>query len=225
MREDLVVLIPAFNAETTLPELITRPRKQDVRKMVVVDDGSKDKTAAAARNAGVTLIQHEVNRGKGAALRSGFSQLKKEGDWNIVVTMDADLQHRPEDLPLFVEAQFAEGGQNVDMIVGHRRRWGTTMPLARIASNTLTSLLVSAKTGLNIKDSQCGYRLIRRSVVEHVSFTSNGYEAETEFLIGAARQGYSISFVPIQTVYNDQRSYMTHWETTKRFVQVLMKEY
>ncbi len=222
MSEELIVLIPAFNAAATLPELIKGLRRQNVRKIVVVDDGSKDSTSDVARMSGATLIQHDVNRGKGAALRSGFEYLKKESDWNFIVTMDADLQHRPEDLRLFVEAQRLH---NADVIVGHRRRWGTKMPLSRIASNTLTSLLVSAKTGVTIKDSQCGYRLIRRSVVEHVSFKSNGYEAETEFLIRAAKLGYSISFVPIQTVYNDQRSYMTHWETTKRFVQVLFKEY
>lgn len=222
MSEELIVLIPAFNAAATLPELINGLRRQNVRKIVVVDDGSKDNTSDVARRSGATLVQHDVNRGKGAALRSGFEYLKKEGNWSLVVTIDADLQHRPEDLPLFVAAQRLH---NADVIVGHRKRWRTKMPLPRIASNTLTSLLVSARTGVPIKDSQCGYRLIRRSVVEQVSFKSNGYEAETEFLIGAAKLGYSISFVPIQTVYNDQRSYMTHWETTKRFLQVLFKEY
>jgi hypothetical protein len=99
------------------------------------------------------------------------------------------------------------------------------MPLERIVSNTITSSLVSARTGVPIKDSQSGFRLIGRNVLSAINLDSDGYEAETELLIKAARKGFRITFVPIATIYGTSRSYMTHWKTTKRFLQVLFKEY
>ena len=78
---------------------------------------------------------------------------------------------------------------------------------------------------MKIKDSQCGFRLIRRSVVESVRLETTGYEAETEFLIKAARRGFTIEFVPVQTVYGKEKSYMTHWATTMNFIKVIIRNY
>jgi GT2 family glycosyltransferase len=99
------------------------------------------------------------------------------------------------------------------------------MPVHRKLSNTITSALVGLRTGVKIKDSQCGFRLIRRSVIEHVRLDSTGYEAETEFLIKAARRGFTIEFVPVQTIYGKEKSYMTHWATTMNFIKVLFRKY
>ena len=99
------------------------------------------------------------------------------------------------------------------------------MPSHRILSNTLTSALVSLKTGMKIKDSQCGFRLIRKRVLENIQLESRGYEAETEFLIKAARLEFKIEFVPVHTVYGSEKSYMTHWATTMNFIKVLLRKY
>jgi hypothetical protein len=114
---------------------------------------------------------------------------------------------------------------NADLVVGLRDRFRSGMPAHRVASNTLTSALVSIKTGRKIKDSQCGFRMIRRLVLQNTSLESTGFEAETEFLIKAAKRGYKIEFVPIQTVYGNEKSYMKNWKTTMNFIKVLLRNY
>ncbi len=221
--ERTVIVIPAFNAAATLPELIRRiepivPRTH----ILVVDDGSHDGTSAIAAAEEVRVLTHHQNFGKGRALRTGFEYVLRSTDAGFVVTMDADLQHRPEELPSFF---MALQSHPFDLLVGYRSRWGTSMPLPRKLSNAITSFLVSARTGVPIRDSQCGYRLISRRAVESVELTADGYEAETEFLIKAARKGFRIGFVPIATVYGKERSAMTPVRTTLRFLQTLLREY
>lgn len=99
------------------------------------------------------------------------------------------------------------------------------MPIERKFSNSITSWLVAARTRQPILDSQCGYRLIEREVLDEVDITAKGFEAETEFLIKAAHRGLRIAWVPIQTVYDDEASAMTGWHTTKRFLQTLLKDH
>ena len=221
--EKIFVIIPAFNAADTLPELLNRlSRYVEWGAMLVVDDGSTDGTAEVAQRTGVKVLRHESNRGKGSALRTGFAYFCSNNSYGSVITIDADLQHIPEELPKFVEAR-SKGGGNI--IIGERTRMGTSMPLHRVLSNAVTSGLVSARTGRAIKDSQSGYRLLGREVLEAINLETDGYEAETELLVKAALKGFSIQFVPVTTVYGHERSYMTHWTTTKRFLQVLLKDY
>jgi glycosyltransferase involved in cell wall biosynthesis len=190
--------------------------------MVVVDDGSTDNTTEIARLVGVTVLQHDKNCGKGAALQTGFDFLKKQADVEFILTLDADLQHQPEDIQKFFKTQQQT---NADIVIGWRERAGTKMPVHRILSNTITSALVSLKTGMKIKDSQCGFRLIRKKVLEDIQLESRGYEAETELLIKAARLNFKIEFVPVHTVYGSEKSYMTHWATTMKFIKVLLRKY
>ncbi|HEY4613746.1 MAG TPA: glycosyltransferase family 2 protein [Bacteroidota bacterium] len=221
--ERIAILVPAFNAAATLPELVRRLKKYlSPADMVVVDDGSTDQTAEVAQQAGVHVLRHEQNFGKGKALRTGFEYLASLKPFEAVVTMDADLQHRPEDLPSFFSCW---QDARVDILVGSRARWGTAMPFSRKLSNSITSSLVSARTGVAIRDSQCGFRLITRRVFETIRTTSNGYEAETELLIKAARRGFRIGFVPIETVYAGEQSHMTHVASTLSFLRVLLREY
>jgi glycosyltransferase involved in cell wall biosynthesis len=218
-----VVIVPALNAERSLSELINRLRRSvgEIR-VLIVDDGSNDKTSEIATSMGAIVVRHEVNRGKGAALQTGFDYVKRIPDVDFVLTMDADIQHCPEDVPAFFATQQSS---NADIVVGWRKRIGKGMPFHRILSNTITSVLVGVKTGRKIKDSQCGFRLIKRRVIESVQLESSGFEAETEFLIKSVRQGFQIEFVPISTVYGNERSFMTHWTTTVNFVKVLFRDY
>jgi glycosyltransferase involved in cell wall biosynthesis len=219
----IAVLIPAFNAAETLAGVLSQVRAFfPAESIVVVDDGSTDTTASIARSAGAHVIQHGSNRGKGAALRSGFEYLLKKTACECVLTLDADFQHDPSEIPNFLARW---NGGNADVILGHRKRLGSAMPIHRVMSNAITSFLVSARAGVEIKDSQCGYRCISREVLSAVKFVSDGFEAETEILVKAAHKGFRIDFVPIATIYGKERSTMTHWQTTKRFLQVLMKEY
>jgi glycosyltransferase involved in cell wall biosynthesis len=217
------VIIPAYNAESSLQELISRIRRSlESPRIIVINDGSTDRTGDIADSARVHSLNHENNRGKGAALQTGFDFVKNFTEIDFVFTVDADLQHRPEDIPDFIRAQQRT---NADIVIGWRKRTGTGMPVHRIASNTLTSTFVSIKTRRRIKDSQCGFRMIRRNVLENIHLNSTGYEAETEFLIKAAKQCYKIEFVPIKTVYGNEKSHMTNWTTTVNFIKVLFRGY
>ena len=216
------VLIPAYNAQIVLKELIERIKViLPLAQIVVVDDGSSDETRLRGEQSGATVLVLTTNLGKGAALQTGFDFLRR-GNAEFILTMDADLQHLPEDIPNLISERERT---NADIIVGWRRRDGTAMPLHRRMSNRITSALVAMRTGAAIKDSQCGFRLIKKNVIELVQIESHGFEAETEFLIKAAKAGFSIASAPVQTVYGGEKSYMTHWSTTVNFLRILLREY
>lgn len=217
------VLIPALNAAQTLRELLPKINAfVPAEGIVVVDDGSTDDTARIAGESGAFVIRHSANRGKGAALRSGIEYILGRTEFRSVITMDADLQHDPAEIPKFL-SRSKKGGAKI--IVGARQRLGSGMPLHRMMSNAITSMLVSARTGARIEDSQSGYRFFSSEVLAAIRLESDGYEAETEMLIKAARKGFTIDFIPIATIYGNESSHMTHWQTTRRFLQVLLKEY
>lgn len=221
--DSLGVIIPAYNAEGTVAPLIRRIEKYvDPENIFVINDGSTDATAAIAGDEGVHVVSLEKNSGKGAALAKGFAVVAGNPHIENVMTIDADLQHPPERIPDFVEMKEKTGA---DIVIGSRRRSGTTMPLHRRCSNIITSALVSARAGTSIPDSQCGFRLIARHVLLTVSTEAPGYEAETEFLIRAAKKGFRIESVPIETVYNGERSHMTNMTTTVRFVRTLFRDF
>jgi glycosyltransferase involved in cell wall biosynthesis len=223
ITKKIAVLIPAFNAEKSLAELVSRLRNAVGNVLIViVDDGSTDRTNEMAASIGVVVLRHKNNLGKGAALQTGFDYLNKQDGVEFILTVDADLQHLPEDVPKFILVQQKT---NADIVIGWRQRIGTRMPVHRRFSNTITSTLVGMRTGLEIKDSQCGFRLIRHSVIGSFRCEAAGYEAETEFLIKAARRGFKIEFVPVQTVYGAEKSYMTHWATTVNFIKVILRKY
>ena len=217
------VLISAFNAAETLGALLEQlSRAGRFDHIVVVDDGSIDTTAAVARNAGVCLLRHERNRGKGAALRTGFEYVVSSTEATDVVTLDSDLQHDPSTIPAFLEARQRSGA---DIVVGVRKRFGSGMPLNRVFSNAVTSALVSARTGVSIADSQSGFRLISRQVLKAITLEQDGFEAETELLIKASRRGFTIYGIPIATIYRGGKSHMTHVATTVGFLKTLLREY
>lgn len=216
------ILIPAVNASRTIPRLFARLWKfVEPAQVIVVDDGSEDDTAEVCSMHGVHVFRHHRNLGKGKALQTGFDAFLQT-EFSFVATIDADLQHAPENLPSFVEVQRLSGA---DIVVGKRRIFGVGMPPHRMLSNILTSKLVSLRTGLHIPDSQCGYRLVARQAIEAITLESSGYEAETEFLIKAAKKGFRVEAVPIETIYAGEKSSMKNWDTTFKFIKVLMQEY
>jgi glycosyltransferase involved in cell wall biosynthesis len=218
----ILVIIPAFNAAYTLPELLERTLQYVTpSELLVVNDGSSDTTRVIAKHRGVHIIDHLKNRGKGAALQTGFDFALTQ-DCDAIITMDGDLQHQPEDIPRFIQLATL---QNYDIIIGSRLHNKKGMPFHRILSNTITTFLVKTRTGINISDSQSGFRFIKKKVLESVRMQSNGFEAETEFLIKAAACGFTFGSLPIDTIYAGEKSHMTHVQTTMNFIKVLFKQY
>ncbi len=214
----LVVVISAFNAAATLPRLIgeIKSRYPGVG-IVVVDDGSKDNSGAVAKAAGATVITHGRNRGKGEALKTGFAYAV-ENEYDAVITLDADLQHSPDEIQRFLDAYLDDR----TILVGTRRR-DESMPFARKVSNSLTSFVSSIFCGARILDSQSGYRLIPTEILKKVTLSSSRFDLEPELLIKAVRAGYGVKHIDISTIYNAGRSWINPPVDTIRFLIMLVK--
>lgn len=189
-------VIPALDAARTLASVIhgMRSAVPGVR-VVVIDDGSRDGTAAVASACADQVIRFRHNRGKGVALRAGFAALQAL-DAATIVTLDADGQHDPASAPRLIQAL-----ERADIAIGIRARRGTPMPLHRRVGNAVSALAVSACARRWLSDSQSGYRAFRTSVLRTVSASGDRYEYETDFLIQAARAGCGIASVPVPTIY------------------------
>jgi glycosyltransferase involved in cell wall biosynthesis len=184
---------------------------------VVVDDGSTDDTAAVAEARGVRVIRQTPNQGKAAALRTGFQATR---DYESVVTLDADGQHDPADLPRFLAT--AKGH---DLVVG-ARTLGQGMPGMRAFGNRVSSWYIGLLAGQRIPDSQSGYRLHARALLDSVVPViegAGGFLFETELLVRAGRQGYRIGSVPIATVYADQGSHFHPATELPRFLSLFLR--
>jgi glycosyltransferase involved in cell wall biosynthesis len=216
--DDIAVVIPAYNAEMKLESVLSKiltiiPKRQ----VIVVNDGSTDETGARAEQMGVQVVRHLQNRGKGAALKSGFDHAFAMPQIQAVITLDADGQHAPEHLPEFIRAFRATP---VNLIVGCRLLRWPPMPLFRVVSNRIASALVSWRLGVKIPDSQSGYRLHTRKLLEQVVLRTNGYEMESELLIAAVRAGMTIGFIPITTIYSGETSHIRGGRDVWRFIKM-----
>lgn len=217
MPETLVV-IPALNAAATLPELIEKIQALGEHLTVlVVNDGSSDNTSGVAEAAGAVVTRHSENRGKGVALQSGFDYAVRQ-DFRYVITIDADLQHDPTEIPKLLSRRRFD-----NTIVIGCRPLAREMPLARRISNSLSSFMTSIFAGRHISDSQSGYRLIPVSLLRDLELSSSRYELEPELLIRVARKGCQIVDVEVRTIYNSSRSGIAPFRDTIRFLKMLFK--
>jgi glycosyltransferase involved in cell wall biosynthesis len=192
----IFAIIPAKDEAKNIQGVIGKAKKY-VDRVLVIDDGSIDNTSALARKAGASVIRNEQNIGKADALKIGFEfAIKEKADYLLLI--DADGQHDPDEIPLFIN-KMSEG---YDVVVGARKFDPRLMPAIRIFANSTSSFILSKICGTKILDSQSGYRLIKRALVEKIKFTSKRYQLETEMLVKAARCGFKIGFVEISTIYS-----------------------
>jgi len=215
----MLVLIPAYNSESHIQSLLERVASTTPdASILVVDDGSTDNTGNIALSLGASVIRHTYNYVKGRSLRDGF-RFMLEGDFSVCITLDADLQHPPELIPNFIE----KSRQGSDVVIGDRTQDFSQMPYIRRFSNWGTSVILSWMTGLHLPDSQCGFRLIKRWVIEKINLTTSHYDTESELLIQAAKQGAKIGFVPIPTIYNGNPSHIKKIDETARFFRLVAR--
>jgi glycosyltransferase involved in cell wall biosynthesis len=188
--------------------------------VLVVDDGSSDATASIAEAAGARVLRQAPNQGKGAALRAGFRAAIAEGA-EAVVTLDGDGQHDPAELPAFLAAYARRtlAGETTELIIG--RRDFRRMPPLRRASNWLGTLTLSAAVGRWIEDNQSGYRLVgRRLMAATLDSAESGFAFEVEMIAICLRQGWPIDWVPVRTIYGDERSHIRALRHLREFLGV-----
>lgn len=213
-----LVIVPAHNEGATIKDLVTRIKKHNL-PVLVVDDGSTDNTSQEIKDLQITVITNQRNSGKGSTLIKGFTYAIENG-FDAVITMDGDGQHLPEDIPVFLAAaQKSSHG----IIIGNRMTDTAAMPTVRLMTNVFMSWTISKLAGQRIQDTQCGFRLIRREVLQQIPLSMRKFELESEMLLEAGRAGISIKSVTIKTIYASDKSHIRPIRDTFRFFKFIAR--
>jgi glycosyltransferase involved in cell wall biosynthesis len=195
----IVAIIPAYNAEPFVADVIRRTIAHV--PVIAINDGSRDGTLNVLKTTGATVVDQQPNQGKGVALQRGFREALSQGV-AAAIQLDADGQHDPSEIPLFVEKFRATGA---DLIIGERDF--SRMPLVRKMSNTVGRRAFSWAIGRRVPDNQSGYRLLSRRLMDAVLASGErGFEFEMDMIVVCAKHGWPIEGVPIRTIYGDEKS-------------------
>ncbi len=200
-------LVPAFNAEATVGAVV-RGLKESVGRVLVVDDGSSDGTAAAAGAAGAEVLRRPENGGKGAAIRAGLERILASLATHVAF-VDADGQHDPADLPALLAA--ARAGD--DFVIGSRMADPDAIPRYRYRTNEIGSQVLSRMTGLEVEDAQSGYRVVSADLLRRLALNARGYIIETEMLLKAAPHLKRFRHVPVRAIYGGPSHYRPFRDT------------
>jgi glycosyltransferase involved in cell wall biosynthesis len=211
VRIRTAALIPAFNEARTIRDVLDGLRGV-VDHVLVVDDGSTDDTQAAAREKGAEVLAHASNKGKGHAVRAGIAALSPR-DFTHVLIMDGDMQHLPAEAPRLVQAALETGA---DLVLGERRFGREAMPASRYHANRWGSRVLSWFVGIPLRDTQCGFRVVRLAALDGLPLRARGYDIETEMLVKLWRRGARITSVPVSAVYAGQTSKLRPIRDTTR---------
>jgi glycosyltransferase involved in cell wall biosynthesis len=214
-----LVLIPAYNESKKIGAVIREVKKVGF-EVVVVDDGSTDGTSAVATDEGAVVLRNDANKGKGASLARGFAHALARG-FDAVITMDGDGQHDPAEISLFIaQALRSPSG----MVIGNRMSCTGLMPCTRRITNRCMSWLLSKFAHQHIPDTQCGFRLIKKEVLEKLTLRTCNFDTESEIILCASRMGAKVDSIPVKTVYRDAKSHINPCVDTVRFLKFLTRE-
>ena len=214
MSSSVLALIPAYNEASSIGTVIEGALHH--LPVLVVDDGSSDGTAARAKEYQVNILRQQPNQGKGAALRAGFNWALTEG-FEAVLTLDADGQHDPAEIPKFL---LAYEGDNPDLIIGARDF--SQIPLVRRFANTIGRWSFSWALGEPVRDNQSGYRLLSRRMMEAVlGSREQGFEFEVDMIVECVQRGYQLEWVPIRTIYAGEKSHINPLEHSANWVRIV----
>jgi len=195
-----VVVVPVFNEESVIGGVVTEIKKHFGR-VVCVDDGSSDSTAAAAREAGATVISHPMNLGQGAALQTGITWARNKGDLDYLITFDGDGQHKVEDV---VDMLSYARRRDLAVVFGSRFLDKRTKPdLAKRIVLKVAVLITRLVTGLQLTDAHNGLRVIRADALEHVNLIQDRMSHATEIVNQLAKSGLSWKEYPIEILYTE----------------------
>ncbi len=213
---NILALIPAFNEAAAITSVVRATLAY--LPVLVVDDGSKDATAALAEKAGATVARQVPNQGKGAALRKGFEYAIQHG-YEAVLTLDADGQHDPKEIPAFLQAY---RDRHAELIIGARQY--SQMPTIRRMSNTLGRWMLSRSLGAPLPDNQSGYRLVHKTLAEAMlPSQEKNFEFEVEMVAVCLRLGMKLDWIPIRTIYAGEKSHIKPLRHVVNFLRVTWK--
>jgi glycosyltransferase involved in cell wall biosynthesis len=214
----ILALVPAHNEAARILPVIQAA--QAYLPVLVIDDGSSDETSEVARAAGAEVLRHVPNQGKGKALKAGFRHALDD-DYDAVLTLDADGQHDPDEIPAFLEAYATRGS---DLIIGSRDF--SQMPFSRRFANTSGRLLFSRALGQTIRDNQSGYRLVSRRLAQAaLDSRHEGFEFEVDMVVICVKRGWRLDWVPIRTIYGTGSSHISPLRHTGRFLRLVWKTF
>jgi len=200
-------LVPAYRAEETVGDVV-RGLLRHVPRVLVVDDGSSDRTSERAKAAGAEILRLAANGGKGTALRAGL-ELLLASEATHVALVDADGQHDPADLPGLLAAA-REGDA---FVIGSRMGEADVIPAYRHRTNEIGSRILSRMTGLEIEDAQSGYRVVAADLLRRLRLNACGYIIETEMLLKAAPHLRRFRHVPVRAIYGGPSHYRPFRDT------------
>lgn len=210
----IVAVIPAYNAAQTLGDVI-REALKFINNIVIINDGSKDETAAVAVRCGAEVVTHAQNRGKGGALKTGFAWALEHG-YEAVITLDADGQHLPREIPKFIEA-FEK--TKADLIIGGRSHLFDQMLPRRRMANRFSAWSISKAAGTRVTDSQSGFRLYSAKLLRNVRLRTDGFDLESEVIVRAGVDGFRILTIPIDLGFVDGIS-TSHYKPLKDTLRI-----
>ena len=193
----ILAVIPAYNESQTIAEVL-RDTSRFVDGIIVVDDGSTDRTAEIARTHGALVVRHVINRGLGAAIGTGFEMAKRLSA-DVVVTLDADGQHDPSEIPKFISAIVG----NADVVIGSRVLNWRDMPWHRKCATVIGNLVTFFLFGAWVTDSQSGFRAFTSFALRHIQIKTNHMEVSSELIAEAKRLKLNLVEVPIKAIYSD----------------------
>ncbi len=187
------VVIPALNAESSVGDVV-RACLAELPDVVVVDDGSSDRTGGAAAAEGATVLRHSRRRGKGAAMKSGFSWALTHG-FDGVIGVDADGQHLPSEIPRLLRCRAETGA---DLVLGSRAHLFAQMVPRRRLANRFSTWAIARLARADVSDSQCGFRFYSARLLREVPLRTDGFEMDSEVIVRAGRAGYRLSTTAIE---------------------------
>ena len=211
-----VAVIPAYCEEKTIKEVVLRTQNF-VDRVIVVDDCATDRTFEEASGTSAEVIRHEKNMGKAQALKTGFANL---GECDVVITLDGDLQHLPEEIPNLI-AGIKEGA---DLCIGSRFLGDPNcMPLSNRISNKIASTLLGLLMRQKVTDPQSGFRAIRRGALEKLTLPADRYAIEHIMILEAARKGLKIKEIPISCIYGEEKSHINPARDTANVIYHILR--
>lgn len=193
----IIAVIPAYNEEKTIAEVLANTRSF-VDEIIVVNDGSNDRTAEIARAHSVRVVSHVINRGLGASIGTGF-EMAKMLKADVVVTLDADGQHDPSEISILIKAIKT----GADVVIGSRMISKSGMPWYRRVANTLGNLVTFFLFGAYVTDSQSGFRAFTVYAIKQIEIQTNRMEISSELIAEAKRHKLTLVEVPIKAIYTD----------------------